>query len=182
LSEIISVEATAKEIDHLLSKPTATPNEFSTWIVNWLTANMDISTYQLRGLAATFFKAAPVIAATEATASATMTDLATVGPTLTGLSNGRWLAFWGANMGTTSSDVVGLMGISPNGDTASDEQAAKARITAPPELVPVIYSRDYVLDGNDDNTLQAKYMRASGVAGSNPRYFNRWLVAVKVAK
>jgi hypothetical protein len=178
LSSVVDLESGIKEIEHLLSRPTATPNEFSTWIVNWLAANMDISTYQLRGLASTFFKAAPVQAAVVSTA-VTPPGVDLGGPILTGLSNGRWLAFWGANFGTTSTDTVGLMGISPNGGSPSDTHAAKSRVTAPAEWVPCIYSRAFDLDGSDQNYLQARYMR---VSGTNPKWWNRWLVAVKVAK
>ena len=173
------LEAAAKEIDHLLSRPTATPNEFSTWIVNWLAANMDISTYQLRGLASTFFKAAPVIAAQERCSSGSMVNLTTIGPTLSGLSNGRYLAFWGANFRTTGGDSVGGMGLSANGGGASDSHIAKGRTIDDSDTIPIIYSRSYSLMGIDQNTLQAKYMR---VAGANPQFWNRWLVAVKVGQ
>ncbi len=166
------------EIERLLSKPSATPSEFSSWIVKWLVANMDISGYQVRGLASTFFKAAPVIGTSEATSSLSFVNLATVGPTLSGLSNGHYLAFWGANMGSTT-DSIGNMGMSPNGGGPSDEQAAKGRVTAPPEVVPIVYSRDFTLEGNDQNYLQAKYMR---VAGAAPKFGQRWLVAVQVGK
>lgn len=175
----VGLDVQVKEVEHLLSRPTQTPNEFSTWIINWLTANIDISTYQLRGLAATFFKAAP---GQPSVVTTTVTppgqDLG--GPTLSGLPNGKYLAFWGANFGTGSgTDVVGLMGISPNGATPSDTHTAKARVTAPAEQVPMIYSRAYELNGSDQNYLQARYMRNSG---GTAKFWNRWLVAVMIER
>lgn len=175
-----SIADDVKEIERLLSRPSAVPNEFSTWITKWLAVNMDISTYQLRGLASTFFKAAlPVGATVLCTTAPPGADLG--GPTLDGLSNGSYLCFWGANMETDGADAVGGMSVATNLQGASDEQVAKGRTFNGSDAIPIIYSRVFDLSGGaDDNWISARYMKLVG--GGNPRFGKRWLVAVKIAK
>lgn len=177
--ERTSMGVEVKEIERLLSRPQVVPNEFSTWVIYWLVQNIDISSYQMRGLASTFFRAATPVAARESTASGVMADLATVGPELTGLANGTYLAFWGATLTTGGADTVGQMGILPTGAAASDTHAAKGRTLDAADQVPIVYSRAFTMEGNDQNILRTKYMR---VSGSNPFFEKRWLVAVKTAR
>ena len=134
-----------QDIERLLSRPGALPGEFSTWIIYWLTQNIDISSYQLRGLASTFFRAAVPVGPEGSTGNGFMTSLPG-GPILEGLPDGRWLAFWGCNFATQGGDSVGLMGCSPNGIIASDEQAAKGRTIDDADFLPMVYTREFTCE------------------------------------
>ena len=107
---------------------------------------MDISSYQLRGLASTFFRAATPMGGEVATANSFMTDLG--GPILDGLADGRYLAFWGANFATQGGDSVGLMGLlAQRVRRRPTNRRPRAARSTTPDFIPMFYTREFTLDG-----------------------------------
>src|SRR5687768_3883968 len=60
------------------------------------------------------------VAASQATGSTSYTNLATTGPSITGLPDGQYLAIVGAVMKNDTSGQLSLMSVAPNATTALD--------------------------------------------------------------
>lgn len=109
------------------------------------------------------------VATEELTSSTSYTDLATAGPTLTGLSDGSYVVFFGASM-TAPAAQTSYMTVYANGADATNPIETQVGTNAS-------LSRGFtvrLVDSN--NTLQAKY-KVSGGANGSFRY--RWLIAIK---
>lgn len=105
----------------------------------------------------------------QATSSTSYTDLSTSGPTLTGLSAGSYVVFFGSSM-TAPASQTSYMTVYANGADATNPVETQVGTNAS-------LSRGFTtrLTGSN-NTLQAKY-KVSGGANGTFRY--RWLIAIK---
>jgi hypothetical protein len=113
--------------------------------------------------------------ADESTSSVTYTDLGTVGPTITGLSPGRYLLIYGC-IHDSSGGEDGFMAPSINGAAASDNDAAYSQAAAAGRF-NISKASLQTLSGSNNNTVTMKYR----VSGSTSNFKNRWLVCMKVA-
>lgn len=118
----------------------------------------------------------------ETTTSNTYVDLATAGPEITELSNGKYMLVYGAQAHNTTATGGGIISVSVNGGAASDDNlaatypdASAAWPTGSSSIVRATLAD--LVDGN--NTVTMKYRRgnATGTAG----FANRWLVAIRYA-
>lgn len=114
------------------------------------------------------------VLAGEATASATYVDLGTVGPTVTGLADGRYLLIYGAGAIKAASGSA-LMSVEVNGVAASNDDAVQIQNTT---YVTGTYAVAKTLDAGGLNTVVAKY---ASTAGGSCEFNRRFLIALKYA-
>jgi hypothetical protein len=163
-----------EEIRQYLQDPLGFPEEYKGWLPEWITqAGIDIPIGQVIGFPGFTAQAATRISVSEGTGSASYTDLATVGPTLTGLADGQYVVFFGAAAVTTSG--VCFMAIAENGAAASDSQSAQFATTTGGVSGAAAYLTTLAAAGN--NSLEAKYRTTAGTGTFN----HRWLIALKYA-
>lgn len=171
------------QIERFLRDPSMS-KALESWIQDWVAGHlMATPITQLLGHSSTTFRIAASVSTEHSTTSATFVDLTSVGPTLSQLANGRWLAFWGCLVRDSGGvEVDAAMGISLNAGAASDTHAAHGRIAANGRS-GVGYARHFgvfgapALTSAHNNELKAKYRRASG--SGTPNFSNRWLVAIR---
>jgi hypothetical protein len=160
----------------MLGSPMALPSEFTTWWVEWLAGQLQPQILALGGAELIFFRAAASVAATESTASGSFVNLSTVGPTMSGLSNGRWLFFWGFNLEAVTGTPIGVMGLDVNGGGADANHVARANGQVNGDFIPAMYGQLLSILGSDSNTVTAKYAAISGT----PTFRHRWLAGIRV--
>ena len=112
--------------------------------------------------------ATPVIT-NEATASVTYADLATSGPSVSGLPDGHYLVLFGAAIDPSVADY-GFMSISANGSSPSDNDAAVSIANAAASRATIT-----TLTAHGNNTVKAMYRTNSGTSA----FAYRWLVVIK---
>jgi hypothetical protein len=162
------------EIRAYLQDPLGFPSEYKGWLPEWITqVGIDVPISQITGFSGFTAQAATRISVSEGTGSATYVDLATVGPTLTGLPDGQYAVFVGAAAVTTSG--VCFMAIAENGAAASDSQSAQFATTTGGVSGAAAYLT--TLNNGGNNTLEAKYRTTAGTGTFN----HRWLIALKYA-
>lgn len=108
-------------------------------------------------------------------ASGTWADLATVGPKLDSLPDGKYLVMWGCTAWT--SDVTGQvkMSISVNGGTPTEADKAYVRTATGSGCASATV---YTLNAGGANTLKAQYSKGGQTSGT---WGGRWLVAIRVS-
>ena len=176
-----------------LKKPTA-ENAFSTPIVKdifsvsadflgqfrtWLEQNPPaIPVSQIVGFNQFTAQAATMIqpATNESTASTTNVDLTTVGPTLTGLSDGQYLILFGCLFKSSSTTFGANMTVQVNSTAATVDNDDLSTLTT--TFLPGMYVITKTLANGGNNTLTAKY-RAGG--GATATFRRRWMVALRFA-
>ena len=111
----------------------------------------------------------------ETTTSTLYGDLATVGPTVSGLADGNYLVFHGCRsaIGVTDGSDQARMAIPVNGAAASDNECASSS-WAGFMSVTMLNARKLTVGGN--NTIQAKY---KSNAGATAYFGTRWLIALR---
>jgi hypothetical protein len=128
------------------------------------------------------FNAIPVgVSAIEGTASATYVDLATVGPSLPTLGNGKYILFFGAKFFGESTHARGFMSVAINGATALDANGIEGggpddstNALPPTSLMNAIA----VTLQSSPNSVVAKYRQ--DVGGANLAVFGqRWIIALR---
>lgn len=166
-----------------LAHPETFPDAFKSWLIDFIAVNGSlIPPSQILGGGLLKGAYTAEVTTSEATSSASYADLATAGPSLTGLSNGTYMLLFGSQIGSTSNSFTGYMSLSLNGATASDDDSIRVNWTvtegAATESLTVPGARAMLqtLDSGDNNTVTAKY-KTSGVSVA---YGNRWIVAIKV--
>lgn len=165
-------------IRRYLARPESFPPEFWSAVIQKVSLDIDkIPGSQIVGgttnLSATN---ADAIATEESTTSLTYTDLATAGPTITGLSNGTYLVLFGCLM--RESNAAGeqsIMSIQVNSTAASDSVACAMERGIGLQSASSFFVT--ALEENNNNTLTAKYK----VSAASTGYFaNRRLTAIKI--
>lgn len=116
---------------------------------------------------------APFVVTSETTTSGTYVDLATTGPVLTNLPDGKYLILFGAAISVTAGATSTFMSLSVNGSTPSNDDAIYTTSTA---FVTLASARTKALTNNGSNTVKAQYA-ADGVRTAT--FLNRWLIALK---
>ena len=142
-------------------------------LVDYITqSGIPIPVAQIVGFAQFTAQSAPFIGTSETTTSTTYADLTTVGPTLSYVSNGKYLIAFGC---TASNSGQNATYISPNvnGTTPSDNDAAQTATAAAGSLARITTAS--LSAGN--NTVKLQYKVAAGTG----TFLNRWLVLLKYA-
>jgi hypothetical protein len=153
------------------------PDSFKTGLISWIEANPPVLPIgQIFGFAA--FVATPAVVATgsaETTTSAFPVNLATTGPQLLDLPDGKYIVRFGAKLHTSVAGTNAVMGVSINGAAATGTDVA---VNGNVNDVSAVYEFITSLTAGS-NTLLTKYGTDGGAA--TVTYNNRFLIAEKYA-
>lgn len=139
----------------------------------WLEQNPpSVSIENIIGFSQFTVQSADDVVPSESTSSTTFTDLATAGPTIAGLSDGKYLFVFGAATIQTSS--AGYMGLKINSTEAISNECA---VNSATQIVPGARALVKTLSSGGNNTVTCRY-RVDGGSGSWQR---RWLHALRVS-
>ena len=165
------------QLRRLLSQPAEFPREFGAWIQEYFSVNGSISQSQVQGLAALgVFSDYVASEAGEVTAFTTYGDLATPGPVLFGLRDGRYIFLYGAQTVITSgSNDHAILSPSFNGVPASDTDSALAYLPAVQNHHTPMTARLKTLT-NGNNTVVMKYRTNTGASIA---FLRRWLIGIR---
>ena len=113
----------------------------------------------------------------ETTTSTTYADLATAGPTISGLPDGQYLFLFGGHIKSSAGGTTALMSLSYDGSTPVDADSAGCANT---DQAGVSRAVTHTLSGvvTGGHTVKAQYRMGSAGTGT---YQNRWLVAIRYA-
>lgn len=158
--------------------PLMIPPDLMSYILDYIqTSRLIIPIGQVFGFSGFTFQAAPTILTNEATSLTAYGDLTTAGPLLTGIPDGSYAIFFGAQLTpTTPSQAVMSLGVT-NIAAASDDDSVVVSAGSISSTRLVVKT----LTGNAagvGNQLRAQY-RSTG--GESCSFSRRWLVAVKFA-
>lgn len=161
----------------ILSDPMNLPPGFWAYATqSWLKDAPVFPISQVFGFTQFTAKTTAAISTTESTTSATLADLATVGPTLVGLSPGSYLVLWGCDASVSAGTTLGGMAIT-TGPTFASTIAAGAVTQATAELSIMKFA--FVRLTAPTTDLRAKYQSTDGVSSAS--FANRTLAALKYA-
>jgi hypothetical protein len=166
-------ERVRRIIREVLSDPLGFPEEYKGWLPEWLAlSGFNIPISQVRGFAQ-FTANSASVTTQQSTASASYTNLGTVGPELAGLPAGSYLLIYGAG----AAAVAGVRAsVSPkiNAVEATDADAMQLIPATAGDVIPGAMATVKTLS-EASNTVTLRYKVASGTAS----FQNRWLVALK---
>lgn len=147
------------------------PKEAKLNILDHVALNGRLSIGQIVGFLSFVPSTGTTINTAEATGSATYVDLATVGPTITGLPDGEYLVWFGAEEGVAGA-AGGRMSVQVNASAATDDDSIIFNaLTSTSRGILV------TLDNGDNNTLTAKYR--STISPASRGFQRRWMFATK---
>lgn len=148
----------------LLSRPILFPDEFKTWLTDYVGTNIPMLPFsQLFGARINVARSGDYIPTSEAGSSATSyVDLATIGPQLTNLADGSYLVMYGVSGRDRTS-------ISVNGSTPSDDDSLYGQEAGPQSSRQKIVS----LKNNNQNTIKLQYK-------GTRNFSKRWLTVVRL--
>lgn len=137
------------------------PKEFKTWLADYVALNIpDIPVSQLIGFSGFTVKVATRVNTSETTTSATFTDLATVGPQLTGLADGQYMFVAACSiLSSTGQDT--FAGVKVNSTDPADADCA-VLLASGANLGITFVSATLAAGGN--NTVKVVYRTAGGTA------------------
>lgn len=135
---------------------------------------LQIPVSQLSGFTQFTAQAAPTIDTEESTTSPSFTDLATVGPKLTGLPDGQYVILWGCYAYITVAGQAARMGVEVN---TTDPGAGMSCFTTLTTNIFFSRAATTTLSNAGNNSLTARYSAALGTA----TFGQRWLIALKFA-
>lgn len=161
-----SLDVTSQEVrgaaEKVLGNPILFPDEFKTWLSDFVATNVPLIPFShIFGARLNTARSGQYVATSESTTSAAYTDLATVGPQVTNLSDGTYLIVYGAESRSRYS-------VSINGAAASDDDS----IYCVEAVVPAARAKISSLKNNNANTICMKYINGS--------FKNRWMVVVRI--
>lgn len=165
----------------VFGRPELIPESFWAHLVDYIAVNQpQIPISQILGFAQfTAIAATPIgtsAASSESTASTSFTDLATVGPQLTGLADGKYVIIFGASIRSATNGEDHYMSVDANGAGASD---ADALFGTNGNRYAAARAITKTLQNGGNNSLTAKYK--TGNAASDVHASHRWLLALKYA-
>lgn len=170
-----------KQLKRLLSKPEEFPREFGSWIAEYIAVNgLEIPVSQIRGFNQFQARSARITGGYQGTASTAYGNLATAGPELTGLGDGQWIFWFGADI-EQDYDARAYMAISVNGASATDTDSCHMGIDGTASggtdirgsITTAVFK---TLDNGGNNTVTAKYRAAVGSCN----FDNRWIIGLRV--
>lgn len=126
------------------------------------------------GFAQTTAKPATTISTSETTTSTTYADLATTGPTLSGLPDGKYLFLFSGFVTNSLAGNGSLMALSVNGATPADDDSAAMNGTSGTTVTGFLIA---TLANAGNSTVTAKYR----VGGGTGTFQRRKLVAFRYA-
>lgn len=137
---------------------------------------LHIPVTNLLGYSQNIPQVAPAVLTSQTTASDTFTDLATVGPTLTGLSDGKYFLMYSAIAANNTAGDGAAISIQINATAASTDDEALAQTGT--LLTTLVGWTQKTLSNGGNNTVTVKYARVTGGTAS---FQTRRLVAIRLA-
>lgn len=161
-----------------MRNPNLIPSDFMSYLVDYIqTQRLIIPVGQVFGFQQTKPNS-DAIQTQESTTSGSYTDLATVGPTISGLSAGTYVVIFGAYIVTNTTSTAGYMSVASDTQAAADSHSIHGV-----GGLTVAYSAAtafvITLSQTGGNTLTAKYKSSDGTTVCN--FGNRWMVALRVS-
>lgn len=160
-----------------VNNPNLIPENFMAYMLDWIqTQRLNIPIGQVFGFPRFTMQSSPLVGgALETTASTSFVNLATVGPTIDGISDGKYVV-WICNL--SAIDTGGqqaIMALSVNGAAADITLSTEAWSSAFDNI-----SKPFLLtfDSGGANSIVAKY-KSSG--GGTATFFKRQLFALRYA-
>lgn len=149
---------------------------FLPWLVSRIeVANLQVPASQVPGFAQFTVKTATEVVTEETTTSTTPTNLATTGPTITGLADGMYFVIFRATVNSTTSGEASVMSVSINSDDA--DTTSRFASMKSDVAFPITWWFTASLSNSNNNTLQMKYWTKN--AASAARFSTRQLAAIK---
>lgn len=118
---------------------------------------------------------ATFVATGETTTSTSYTNLATVGPTLTDLPDGRYVILFGCAAKTSVTTASADMSIQVNSTSATDNDACFQGNT---DVSSIMRATTATLSNSGSNSITAKFKVSSAATGT---FSHRWLTAIRYA-
>jgi len=170
-------------LSRMLDHPEELPDKFKAWLLDYVAVNIPmIPISQIQGFTGFTAKSADPVLAIESTTATTYGDLATVGPTLTGIGDGEYIILFGckANGGTTGGGAIifGRMALEINGTAAADNDSCQSDSDRGIAGMSIMRAVVKTLDNGGNNTITAKYRSTDSSVSCS--FGNRWLTALKV--
>lgn len=156
----------------VLSDQTSLPADFKSWLPKYLEANpplLPIS--QIFGFAQFTAKTSGSVLTSETTASAAYVDLATVGPTISGLPPGQYVVMYSAF--AKNSAAANLSVFSPSFNAATPVDADQGGAAGTDGSYSMAFT--IVTLSSASNTVKLQYKASAGTG----TFINRRLVALK---
>lgn len=156
------------------ANPLMIPPDLMSYILDYIqTSRLSIPIGQVFGFSQFTAQFDLVGTTAESTASGSYVDLATVGPTLDGLPDGRYILLYGALMDISIDTGTAYMSPSVNGVTPSNDDAVETSSTSFTSLMTV---RPKDLRAGGSNSVVMQY-----AATNTGRYVSRWILALRFA-
>ena len=170
--ELTAYEMTLME--RMFGNPRLWPDTAKVWIADYVAQNLSLPISQVQGFTTFVAQIADPVNVAESTASTSYTNLATVGPTLTGISNGLYVVLFGCRIShSLGGSDAGLMSVQGNAVAASDTNAINSNATT--QVGTNVAFQLHELRANS-NTLTAKYRTTAGTA----TFDGRTMLAIKI--
>ena len=133
--------------------------------------SLQIPVSQLSGFSTFTAQFAPIITAAQTTTSTSYVDLATIGPTLSGLPDGKYVLIWGCQAFCSASSDEAIMAVGYNG--AATDNTVQARTNQTVDYTSIVAFNIQTLSAGSNSVL-AKYK-----TGTSATFSNRSLLALK---
>jgi hypothetical protein len=161
-----------QQVMEVLSDPMSLPPPFWDYMVQrWLADAPVFPISQVFGFTQ-FAAQTAVVATLESTTSTSYADLATAGPTLSALPDGKYVVVVAAAADASAAGVDCWMSYSVNGDSATDARGSRV---ATASIAGLSMFSTVSLSNNGSSTLTAKYRTSGGTSS----FTNRCLFALK---
>ena len=168
-----------KVFNAALARPDLVPEGFMAYVQDFIqTSRLTIPIGQIIGFAQ-FLGQSKFVNPSQSTTSTSFTDLATVGPELLTLPDGKYVVAWGCtiNNGTGGSDNSSMV-VYANGTQLEDPDGNfPGIVTNSVANVPACVFAVVDMKNSGNNSLVAKYKVSAGTGN----FGQRWLFALKIA-
>lgn len=167
------------QVQRFLNFPEEFPKVFKSWLLDFIAVNgLAIPISQISGFSQFTARSSEVFA-TESVTGASYGNIASVGPTLSGLSDGQWI-FWYGLYSDSDADVQVAASLSFNGVTATDADGIRGGVdglVGDQTRISIMRGVFKILTNGGSNEVQMKYKKIAGA--SNPTVGTRWLIGLK---
>lgn len=163
-----------KQVERLLSDPSAFPREFKNWLPNYLEINPPLLPFsQIIGYNLNNAQYSYVDISTTTTSTG-FGDGSSAGPTITGLADGKYLVVFGTSAKASVSSHTVRMKVYANGSALGTADGAGTALT---EFMSISQAVIGDLSNGGDNTLAGKF--AVDVGGETGTFHSRWIAALR---
>lgn len=164
-----------RKVYESLQKVLLLPNDFKEYMTQYQALNgVPIPISQITGFAQFAPQPATDVTTNESTTSTTYTNLATTGPSLSGLSNGRYMILFGCALKhSAGAGNASLMSVSVNGAAPGASEHCSSEMTGYVSVNRALFKS--LTAGA--NTISCQYRVTAGTGD----FANRWLAAIRYA-